>query len=152
MSKLIFLCACIIPLLTGCKNKTAEKQIYAIPELTYPVTDKVKISDNYFGTVVQDPYRWLENDTAKEVEAWVKEQNNLTFSFLNQIPFRKKIKSRLEEIYDYASINRILRAGDYILFSKNDGLQNQPVIYKREGESGKEEILSIPTPCRQMEQ
>ena len=144
MNKLIFIFACTITLLTACKSKTVEKQIYVIPELTYSVTAKVDVSDNYFGTVVQDPYRWLENDTAKDVAAWVKEQNELTGSFLSQIPFRNKIKSRLEEIYNYTRITSVVKAGDYVLYVKNDGLQNQPVIYKKKGESGREEIFIDP--------
>ena len=144
MSKIVLLFACIVITGYACKKDRGEKQIYAIPDLTYPVTARIDVSDNYFGTVVMDPYRWLEQDTAEDVEAWVREQNKLTFSFLDQIPFRDKIKSTLEETYNYARINNVLKAGDYILFVKNDGLQNQPVIYKRKGEQGKEEVFIDP--------
>ncbi|MBN1414933.1 MAG: S9 family peptidase [Bacteroidales bacterium] len=128
----------------ACKIGTPEKQVYSIPELTYPVTAKVDTADNYFGTVVKDPYRWLENDTAKEVAAWVKEQNNVTDSFLAMIPFRDKIKSRLVETFNYPRITRVVQAGDYILFAKNDGLQNQSVIYRKKGEGGPDEVFIDP--------
>ncbi len=144
MNKLLPMFTCVVVLIISCKDLTTEKQIYEIPELTYPVTARVDASDNYFGTVVNDPYRWLENDTAKNVEAWVQEQNALTGGFLDQIPFRDKIKSRLEETFNYARITSVVRAGDYILFVKNDGLQNQPVIYKKKGEEGKEEVFIDP--------
>ncbi|MBN2274469.1 MAG: S9 family peptidase, partial [Bacteroidales bacterium] len=145
MHKLILLSVIALSfVLISCKNKTSEKQIYSIPELTYPVTAKVDTVDNYFGTSVQDPYRWLENDTAAEVAAWVKEQNQLTDSFLSMIPFREKIKSRLEETYNYPRITDVTQAGEYILFTKNDGLQNQAVIYKRKGGDGNDEIFIDP--------
>lgn len=93
---------------------------------------------------MQDPYRWLENDTAKDVAAWVKVENALTDSFLDQISFRDKIKSRLEEVFNYARITSVIKTGDYILFVKNDGLQNQPVIYRKKGKSGTEDIFMDP--------
>ncbi len=129
-------------LLSGCNGKT--KPVYDIPELTYPATAKVEVSDNYFGTIVADPYRWLENDTSADVAAWVKSQNEVTDSFLNQIPFRNQIKKRLEEIYNYPRIGGLVMAGDYILYYRNDGLQNQSVIYKRKGTNGTEEIFLDP--------
>jgi prolyl oligopeptidase len=93
---------------------------------------------------VSDPYRWLENDTAKEVAAWVEEQNMVTNAFLDGIPFRDKIKSRIEETYNYARITRVVQAGEYTLYFKNDGLQNQPVIYKKKGDAGTEEVFIDP--------
>ncbi len=141
MNKLLMLLAAVL-LLSGCNGKT--KQVYDIPELTYPVTAKVNISDNYFGTVVPDPYRWLEDDTAASVAEWVKIQNELTDSFLNQIPFRNKIKSRLEEIYNYPRVGGLVMAGEYILYYKNDGLQNQSVIYRKKGTDGAEEVFLDP--------
>ena len=131
-----------VMLLTGCSGKT--KQVYDIPELTYPVTAKVEVTDNYFGTTVADPYRWLENDTAADVAAWVKIQNELTDSFLKQIPFREKIKSRLEEIYNYPRVGGLVKAGEYVFYNKNNGLQNQSVIYRRKGTDGPEEIFMDP--------
>lgn len=133
----IFALASIL-LLTGCKFNRVD---HSLPGITYPVTFKGDVSDNYFGTTVADPYRWLENDTAPEVEAWVQEQNKITFSFLSKIPFREKIKTRLTEITNFARVSGVIKAGDYILYEKNDGLQNQPVIYRRKGIDGKDEVL-----------
>ncbi|MBN1144831.1 MAG: S9 family peptidase [Bacteroidales bacterium] len=143
MNKLLMLLTTAI-LLAGCNGKNANRKVYDIPELTYPATPKVEVSDNYFGTPVADPYRWLEDDTAASVAEWVKMQNELTDSFLNQIPFRNKIKSRLEEIYNYPRVGGLVMAGDYILYYKNDGLQNQSVIYKKKGTDGAEEVFLDP--------
>jgi len=72
--------------------------------LEYPITEKVDQVDDYFGTQVADPYRWLEDDQAEDVKAWVQRQNELTFSYLENIPFRQKIRQRLNEVYDYMII------------------------------------------------
>jgi prolyl oligopeptidase len=125
----------------SCRNNT---NLYEIPTVKYPSTKKVDVSDNYFGKVVSDPYRWLENDTAKNVGQWVSEQNSTTFGFLEKIPFRSKIKSRLEEIYNYARVFSPLKVGNYYLYYKNDGLQNQAVIYVKKGIDGKEEVFIDP--------
>lgn len=145
MNKLIpfiIIAVCLID--SGCKESETTKQIYDIPELTYPATARGDVSDNFFGTVVQDPYRWLENDTAKEVASWVEEQNQVTGKFLEMIPFRDKIKSRLEETYNYTRIISVVQAGEYTLYFKNDGLQNQSVIYKKKGDQGAEEVFIDP--------
>ncbi len=76
-----------------------------------------------------DPYHWTEDDTADEVKKWVEEQNKVTFAYLEEIPFREKIRQRVTEVYNYARYSLPQRAGDYYFFRKNDGLQNQPVIY-----------------------
>jgi prolyl oligopeptidase len=100
--------------------------------LTYPATRTVNQVDNYHGTSVADPYRWLEDDTAKDTEAWVTAQNNVTFSVLNNITFRKPLQQRLEKLYNYPKISPPSREGKYTFFSKNDGLQNQSVLYIQE--------------------
>lgn len=125
-------------------NHDGVKEIYPIPELTYPVTRKVTVTDDYHGTSVPDPYRWLEIDTAREVEAWVDAQNQVTENFLKMIPFRDKIKARLEETYNFARITRVYQAGEYTLYVRNDGLQNQPVIYRKKGNQGAEEVFIDP--------
>ena len=124
-----------------CKNNT---NLYVIPDVKYPVTKKVDVSDNYFGTVVSDPYRWLENDTAKDVGQWVNAQNKVTFDFLGSIPFRNKIKTRLEEIYNYPRVTSPMKVGEYYLYRKNNGLQNQSVIYVRKGTDGAENVFIDP--------
>ncbi len=97
--------------------------------LRYPVAREVDSSDNYFGTVITDPYRWLENDTSDETAAWVKSQNALTASCLHAIPGREKIGKRLREIWNYERFGVPFRKGDYLFYLKNDGLQNQSVLY-----------------------
>jgi len=95
----------------------------------YPVTKKINQVDDYFGVKVQDPYRWLENDTSKETEAWVKAENSITFAYLNKIPFRGKIKKRLEELWNYPKMSSLWKEGGYYFFAKNNGMQNQSVYY-----------------------
>ena len=113
----------------------AQDQAHA-PQVKYPVTHKVDQEDNYHGTIVKDPYRWLEVDTADEVKEWVKEQNNTTFGYLAQIPYRDKFKGRLSEILNYERYSAPFKAGQYYFFSKNDGLQNQSVMYYQKGLTG----------------
>lgn len=104
--------------------------------LTYPKTKKGNTVDNYHGTQVSDPYRWLEVDTAKEVEAWVEAENKVTFDYLSKIPFRDGFKKRLTEIVNYEKYSAPSKVGEYYFFSKNDGLQNQSVIYYQKGIDG----------------
>jgi len=131
----------IMLLAFSCRNNAT---LYEIPQVNYPSTKKVDVSDNYFGTVVSDPYRWLENDTAADVGQWVKEQNKVTFGFLEKIPFRERIRTRLEEIYNYPRVSSPLKVGEYYLYYKNDGLQNQSVIYIKKGINGTEEVFIDP--------
>jgi len=112
--------------------------------LIYPVTQKVDQVDDYFGTKVEDPYRWLEDDQAEEVKQWVQEQNKVTFTYLEKIPFREKIRQRLSEIYNYPRYSSPFRAGEYYFFYKNDGLQNQSVIYVQKGLDGEPEVFIDP--------
>jgi prolyl oligopeptidase len=117
------------------------------PELdmtvNYPETKKVDSVDVYFGDSIQDPYRWLEDDNSEETKEWVKAQNKVTFDYLDKIPFRKQIKERLEKLWNYEKISAPFKEGDYTYFYKNDGLQNQFVLY-RKGATGKEEIFLDP--------
>jgi prolyl oligopeptidase len=102
------------------------------------------VVDSYFGVKVADPYRWLEDDTSKAVAQWVAEQNNVTFSYFSQIPFREKLKSRLEQLYNYPKYSAPFRKGKYYIFSKNDGLQNQAVHYIQTGLRSVPEVLIDP--------
>jgi prolyl oligopeptidase len=104
--------------------------------LTYPKTKKGNTVDNYHGTKVSDPFRWLEVDTAKEVQEWVAAENKVTFDYLSKIPFRDGFKKRLTEIVNYEKYSAPSKVGDYYFFSKNDGLQNQSVIYYQKGIDG----------------
>lgn len=113
-------------------------------ELNYPETKKIDTMDHYFGTEIPDPYRWLEDDRSPETEAWVRAQNNLTFSYLEKIPYREKLVNRLSEIWNYEKIGAPFREGEYIYFSKNDGLQNQYVIYRKKNHQDKPEVFLDP--------
>lgn len=110
----------------------------------YPNTRTEAQVDNYHGTAVADPYRWLEIDTAAEVEAWVKQQNEVTFSYLDKIPYREAVKNRITELINYPRYSAPFKVGDYYLFYKNDGLQNQPVIYIQKGLDGAPEVFIDP--------
>ncbi|HYK87579.1 MAG TPA: prolyl oligopeptidase family serine peptidase [Acidobacteriota bacterium] len=112
--------------------------------LQYPKTRKIDHTDTYFGTVVPDPYRWLEDDNSAETAQWVQEENKLTFGYLEKIPFRAKVKERLEKLYNYPKYSAPFRRGEYFFFSKNDGLQNQSVLYIQRGLEGKPEVFIDP--------
>ncbi len=99
--------------------------------LMYPTTPEKPVVDSYFGTSVSDPYRWLEDDRSAETTAWVKAQNKVTFAYLNQLPQKEKIKKRLESIWNYERISAPFTEGEYTYFYKNNGLQNQSVLYQR---------------------
>ncbi len=127
--------------LASCQTSSQEDKM----KITYPETRKdSSVTDNYFGTEVADPYRWLEDDQAPEVEAWVKKQNELTFSYLSKIPFRDEIRKRYEEVFNYPKVFAPQRAGEYFFYFKNDGLQNQAVIYVQKGKEGKPEVFIDP--------
>ena len=100
-------------------------------KMNYPVTKKDNTVDTYFGTEVKDPYRWLENDLADDTKAWVSEQNKVTQGYLAQIPYRDKIKQRLEKLWNYEKYSAPFKEGEFIYFYKNDGLQNQAVLYRQ---------------------
>jgi prolyl oligopeptidase len=113
-------------------------------KISYPATRKTNQVDDYFGTKVADPYRWLEDDRSAETATWVKAQNAVTFAYLGKIPFRAKLRKRLTEIYNYPRYSTPMRAGEYYFFTKNDGLQNQSVIYLQKGLDGRPEIFIDP--------
>lgn len=131
--------------LPGCKEKAVSPTPDSVPfDMEYPQTRKEDVADDYFGTSVADPYRWLEVDTAPDVEEWVKAQNAVTFGYLEKIPFRDKITKRLQEIWDYPKFSAPFHRGDYYFFSKNDGLQPQSVLYKQKGLDGEPEVFIDP--------
>lgn len=114
------------------------------PRLRYPETRKVDHVDTYHGVQVADPYRWLEDDNSADTAKWVEEQNKVTFGYLETIPYREKLKARLEALYNYPKISAPSRKQNYYIFSKNDGLQNQSVLYIQTGLDGKPEVLLDP--------
>lgn len=135
----LFLVCVLLVLVPACQREAQEPS-----GLTYPVTKKVDQVDDYFGTKVADPYRWLEDDQSEEVREWIRQQNALTFSYLEKIPFRESIRKRLTEIYNYPRYSSPFRAGDTYFFYKNDGLQNQSVIYIQKGLDGTPEVFIDP--------
>ncbi|MDB5281699.1 MAG: serine protease, family peptidase [Bacteroidota bacterium] len=122
----------------GCNNKEVSEKI------VYPATQKGTQVDDYFGTKVADPYRWLEDDTAADVKKWVQDENKVTNSYLSKIPFRDAIKKHLTDIWNYERYSSPFRAGEYYFFSKNDGLQNQSVIYFQKGLDGEPKVFMDP--------
>ena len=114
--------------LVGCNNSNVSKN--QTNTVTYPKTKKVDTVTNYFGTQVKDPYRWLEDDMSEETARWVEDQNKTTFGYLENIPFREELKQRLTTLWNYEKVGAPFKEGDYSYFYKNDGLQNQYVIYR----------------------
>lgn len=112
-------------------------------DIKYPETRKDATTDTYFGTTVADPYRWLEDDRSPETAAWVKAQNEVTFNYLSQIPYRNAIKTRMEQLWNYERISAPFREGDFTYYYRNNGLQNQSVLYRKD-KNGKEEVFLDP--------
>jgi len=120
MKKLILPLFCI-SIMVSCSNERTK--------MNYPISKKVDSTDVYFDTTVADPYRWLEDDNSEETKAWVIEQNKVTDQFLNAIPFKAKIKERLTEVWNYPKVGVPFKKGDLYFHYRNDGLQNQSVLY-----------------------
>ncbi len=112
--------------------------------VVYPTTQKVEQQDDYHGTNVADPYRWLEDDHSAETASWVQSQNKVTFDYLNQISFRKQVHDRLVELNNYPRYGQPWHRGETFIFVKNDGLQKQSVYYVQKGINGKPEVLLDP--------
>lgn len=113
-------------------------------KMNYPISKKVDTTDTYFKTTVADPYRWLEDDNSEETKAWVKEQNKVTDEFLNTIPFKAKIKERLTEVWNYPKVGVPFKKGDLYFHYRNDGLQNQSVLYVQSNLEDKARVLLDP--------
>lgn len=111
--------------------------------IKYPVTKKIDKVDMYFDNAVPDPFRWLEDDRSAETAEWVKEQNKVTFDYLAAIPFRNAIKARMEKLWNYEKVSAPFKEGDYTYYYKNNGLQNQSVMYRKDAK-GTEELFLDP--------
>ena len=134
----------IATLVTACQEQKVIDPATTITLLPYPATKKEGVTDNYFGTEVPDPYRWLEDDTAADTKEWVEAQNQVTNHYLAQIPFRDAIYNRLEKLWNYERFSAPFKEGDYTYFFKNDGLQNQSVLYRQKGDDGEVEVFLDP--------
>ena len=132
MKKTITLSAIVCTLVMNAQTK-----------INYPETKKIDHVDTYFGEKINDPYRWLEDDRSAETEAWVKTQNVVTYGYLEQIPYRNQLKNRMEQLWNYEKISAPFKEGDYTYYYKNNGLQNQSVLYRKD-KAGKEEIFLDP--------
>ena len=122
----------------GCsKMKTIHHQ-------PYPVAERGDVVDDYFGTAVPDPYRWLEDDNSAATAAWVEAENAVTFDYLSQIPFRDAIRQRLTELWNYPKEGAPTRHGDWWYYFYNDGLQNQSVLYRAASPDGPGELFLDP--------
>lgn len=120
-----------IIMLASCHKKNS------VPKVEYPETKKCDTVDHYFGVAVPDPYRWLEDDYSEETANWVKAQNEVTDKFLSQIPYREKMKQHLKDIMNYPKEGAPWKKGDRYFFYRNDGLQNQSVLYYKNSLDGK---------------
>ncbi len=138
MKKIAFVLAALTTFV-ACKQENKAERL----AVNYPQTEKVDSVDTYFGVDVPDPYRWLEDDMSPETEAWVTAQNQVTFGYLEKIPFREDLKNRLEKLWNYEKLSAPFKEGDYTYYYKNDGLQNQSVVYRKK-DGGEEEVFLDP--------
>jgi prolyl oligopeptidase len=118
--------------------------IHSANKINYPKTAKEKVIDTYFGAKVQDPYRWLENDTSAATAMWVKAQNKVTNDYLNQIPFRNDLKKRLTNLSNYQKYTSPFKKNGQYFYYKNNGLQNQSVLYRQATLTSEPEIMLDP--------
>lgn len=126
--------------IASCETTPKKEKI----TVNYPTTAKVDTVDTYFDMAINDPFRWLEDDRSADTEAWVKEQNKVTYGYLDNIPFRADLKKRLEKLWNYEKLGSPFKEGDFTYFSKNNGLQNQSVIYRKKGDDGAIETFLDP--------
>lgn len=132
MKKTITLTAIVCTLVMNAQTK-----------ITYPDTKKIDHVDTYFGEKINDPYRWLEDDRSAETGTWVKMQNDVTYRYLSDIPLRNQLKSRMEKLWNYEKISAPFKEGNYTYYYKNNGLQNQSVLFRKDT-NGKEEVFLDP--------
>ncbi|MBS1646212.1 MAG: S9 family peptidase [Bacteroidetes bacterium] len=142
MKKLLYLTPLV--LLSACGGSNQEKKEAKAMHVEYPKTKIEKHADTINGIVVEDDYRWLENDTSAETTAWVDQQIKTTQNYLEQIPFREKLKQRITELVNYQKYSSPFKVGEYYIYAKNEGLQNQYVYYIQKGLDGKEEVFLDP--------
>ncbi len=137
MKKLLIPIFTVSLVFTACENKKSAKN----NTVNYPETTKKPVVDEYFGTKVTDNYRWLEDDRSTETENWVKAENEVTFDYLSKIPYREQLKERLSELWNYEKVGTPFKEGEHTYFYKNNGLQNQYVLYRKDKEGNDEVFL-----------
>lgn len=130
--------------ITACQQEKTIDSKTDISVKPYPTSQKGTQQDNYFGTLVDDPYRWLEDDLSADTKNWIKAENEVTDDYLSQIPYREQIRKRLENLWNYEKEGAPFKEGEYIYYYKNNGLQNQHVLYRKKGEDGTEEVFLDP--------
>ena len=138
-ARMILATACLLGAIPGVLQSAERKN-----KLTYPTTKRVDHVDNYHGTKVVDPYRWLEDTNSEQTKSWVKAQNKVTFAYLDQIPQRKKLEKRLTELWNYERYGLPVKRGKHYFYTHNNGLQNQSVLYVTDGVRGKPRVLLDP--------
>ncbi len=148
MINYIYTCIFLAFLVISCSSKKTEIEETKMV-LKYPETKKINQIDNYFGTSISDPYRWLEDDRSEETENWVANQNEVTFSYLEQIPFRAKLKERLKELWNYPKYSAPFKKGNKFYFYKNDGLQNQSVLFTQDNLESEPSIFLDPNTLKE---
>ncbi len=157
MNRILYLLP--VSLLLACSSGKVENKETA--DLHYPQTKKVDTVTTYFGTKIADPYRWLEDDNSAETAGWVQAENKVTFDYLSKIPYRDKIKQRLTKVWNYAKCGTPFKEGGFTFFLKNDGVQNQSILYVQQGKEEARVLidpnklsadgttaLSSPVPCK----
>lgn len=145
-SRVLLLTLSILITTQSCTEQKSESEKNSVKVIeNYPETRKdTTVADEYFGTIVKDPYRWLEDDNAEETKAWVVAQNKVTEAYLSQIPFRDKVRARIEELWDYEKVSAPFKEGDHYYYYKNDGLQNQSVLYTTDNLEEEGEVFLDP--------
>jgi prolyl oligopeptidase len=146
MQKIVFLLMLVLALYScqqGNNTDVASAKQESM-KLEYPQTSKGEVVDEYHGKTVADPYRWLEVDTAEDVKDWVEAENKVTHGYLEQIPFREAIRERLENLLNYERYSAPFKEGEFTYYSKNDGLQDQSVIYRQKEEGTEAEVFLDP--------
>ncbi len=142
---LLFMGTMLLAACSDNENKTEKMETTKAEkiEVSYPETEKIEVSDTFFGKEIIDPYRWLEDDRSDKTAAWVKAQNEVTFAYLNKIPYREELKNKLEKVFNYERLSAPFKRGNYTYYYKNDGLQDQSILY-RKGADEKEEVFLDP--------
>ena len=133
--------------LQGCENmdKNMDRELSVGKIIAeYPPTPKIPVTETYFDTSVTDPYRWLEDDQSDRTDHWIESQNQLTADYIEQIPYRDAIFDRISVLWDYEKVGAPFKEGNYTYFYRNDGLQNQYVLYRYSEDINQAEVFIDP--------